>query len=221
MRQRKHRWPDLAEMFMLLGSRFAFNAASCLFPQVRRYRQAGRNSVLFLDAVRKVANAPVLIDSSKNVPRGKLLMLVDPERMRWIHLVRDGRAVANSYLRHKIFGTMEQAATAWKRRNRYIEAMQLTIPREQRMLIRYEDLCREPEAQIRRVCDFVGVEFAAEMLQFRESPKHNISGNPMRFRGNDRTIKLDERWRETLSKDDLAVFAGIGERMNVKYGYSE
>ena len=34
-------------------------------------------------------------------------------------------------------------------------------------------------------------------------------------------IRLDEKWRKTLSPEDLAVFDRVAGPMNRKYGYDE
>ncbi len=67
---------------------------------------------------------------------------------------------------------------------------------------------------------FLCVPFSAQMLELRKQESHNIGGNPMRFRTGEQTIRLDERWREQLSADDLAIFDRRAGTWNRRLGYS-
>ena len=114
---------------------------------------------------------------------------------------------------------MKRAASDWKRAQTHTRLTSFGIPAEQKMKIHYEDLCRDPETTMRSACRFLGVEFQPEMLTLRKSESHNIGGNPMRFRTGEREIKLDERWRDQLSKKELIEFDRIAGVENRRQGY--
>lgn len=103
---------------------------------------------------------------------GKLL----PEA-KFIHLIRDGRDVALSYLATD-FGsrTLGQAAISW---DRYVRAGREAGGRLQPgryIEVRYEDLVREPEEVLTRLCAFVGLEFDERMLRFHERAGSLLQG---------------------------------------------
>jgi glycosyltransferase involved in cell wall biosynthesis len=85
---------------------------------------------------------------------------------RFVHLIRDGRDVAAS-LRKLWWGPgddVEAQAVDWLWRIR--EARQQAQVCPGYLEVRYEDLVREPEAQLRRVCEFLGLTFERRMLEF-------------------------------------------------------
>ena len=85
-------------------------------------------------------------------------------------------------------------------------------------MFQYEELCRQPEATLRGICKFLGMDTRQINLDFRAKTQH-VLGNDMRLKsGSD--IRLDERWRTTLTKDDLGVFDEVAGEMNRKYGYA-
>ncbi len=88
---------------------------------------------------------------------------------KFIHLIRDGRDVAISFIDARFKGRCYHGArfewTAAVRKGLEHRNSGLAT----RMLeIRYEDLVRGPEATIRRICDFLGEAFEPQMLEYRE-----------------------------------------------------
>ena len=64
------------------------------------------------------------------------------------------------------------------------------------LLVRYEDLCEEPDLTLSGICSFLGVEDYSLTTNVG-SHKHHIIGNAMRnrpFSG----IKADDEWRTNL-----------------------
>lgn len=102
-----------------------------------------------------------------------LLASLFPEG-RFVHVIRDGRDVALSLLGAEWFpGTLEQAAEYWRTAvedgclaggalgDRYLE-------------LRYEALVADPEPQLRRVCEFIGLEYSPAMLDYGSSAQRAI-----------------------------------------------
>jgi hypothetical protein len=85
------------------------------------------------------------------------------------------------------------------------------------MQLQYEELCRRPEETLRTLCKFLGMDSTNIVLDFRARQQH-ILGNDMRLKSGSE-IRLDERWRKTLSKQDLEVFESVAGDLNRKYGY--
>jgi hypothetical protein len=103
-----------------------------------------------------------------------LLASTFPEA-RFVHLIRDGRDVALSYL-DADFGskTLGQAAVYWDRFVRAGRAAGARIGPSRYREIRYEDLVAEPERTLSEVCDFVGIAFDDRMLRFHERADHLV-----------------------------------------------
>lgn len=93
---------------------------------------------------------------------------------KYINLVRDGRDVVASMLRIKSEGyNVEKACDRWiksivlakefgeKHRENYIE-------------VRYEDLVCHTEREVKRICNFIGVQFNEDMINFQKDINKNI-----------------------------------------------
>jgi hypothetical protein len=174
-----------------------------------------RNSKL-VDVLKELTGTQVVVDSSKIALHLKYLMKAPTLRTKVIWLVRDGRAVANSMLRH---GTQSMAAAAlsWRRNNEAAQRVLAGMPSHQWIHLTYEDLCRQPADTLRGICEFIGIDRRNIVLDFRARQQH-VLGNDMRLKAGV-AIHLDERWRTELSKEHLAVFDDVAGETNRTFGY--
>lgn len=173
--------------------------------------ERAHNAQILYDLVRKVSGKPIVVDSSKDPHRMKLLYLLRPESTRIIFLTRDGRGVMYSYM-NRVGLSAAQAAKAWRRGNRYAMLMLRTVRDGDYLHIRYEELCRSPERTLKTICGFLGLDYA-DMLSFKSCIHHNIGGNRMRLRREECIIE-DMRWRKELSEEDLSAFDQIAGDLN-------
>lgn len=209
----------LNDAAMVIGARPLWKLLSLISPEVQDYRTIISNSLNLYEAVRRVHKTPIIIDSTKNPIRMKALYFASPRNMQIIHLVRDGRAVCLSRMKRQNF-TMRESARIWKQENRKHWLVRRTMPKANFTRVRYEDLCRDPEKELSRICTVLGVKYQASMLDFR-AERHNLGGNSMRFRSNEREIRLDEKWRRELKPDDLHDFEEVAGDLNREHGYAE
>lgn len=132
-------------------------------------------------------------------------------RAKFIHIVRDGRDVCLSWMKLKVGPeTIAIAAQAWRRHVTGKREWGKANP-DRYCEVRYEDLIVNLEAEIRRICEFVGIEFRPEMLLFHQgemaqaianSTTHVLLGRPVDS-GN------REKWRTQMCSDDIALFEWI------------
>ena len=82
---------------------------------------------------------------------------------KYIHIIRNGLDVALSYVENGLYDTIEQSALRWQQS---IEICQQFSHRvnDRYIEIRYEDLVTQPESEVKRVCDFLGIDFREEMI---------------------------------------------------------
>jgi hypothetical protein len=215
------------------------DAALNLSPRWRQHLAGSRQrNMQLLSVLHELTGARVIVDSSKLPLRLKYLLDVPDIETRVIRLVRDGRAVALTYTDEWNFADASEpalrgggngarrpppqrdiaaGAREWRRSNESADCVVARLPREQWLQVRYEDLAVRPEAELRRICEFLGLTPEQVTLNFRARPQHVI-GNGMRL---DRTsdIRLDERWREHLSAADLEAFDRVAGGLNRRYGY--
>lgn len=141
---------------------------------------------------------------------------------RFIHVVRDPRAVAQSmnassyYSGETIFNALN-----WRKSIRDGEALfQDHLRPEQHHTVRYENLVRQPESTLRSVCAFLGESFEPQMLRFYETAERDMAGQirtpsiagPV-------TEEAVSKWRERLVHAAVAIIERLcGEEMEA-YGY--
>lgn len=200
--------------------------------------QTQHRVALLADALLVISGAKLVVDSSKHPLQLKYLLRNPALDIRVIRLIRDGRGVALTYLDEWSFAdaadpalrgggsgakrkpgcrTMAEAAREWRRSQEAAECILATLSRSQWTEMRYEALCSQSHAALEQLCAFLDLDPAKITLDFRSKAQH-VVGNGMRF---DRTseIRLDERWKTHLSKEDLRVFEKVAGRVNRKLGY--
>lgn len=128
---------------------------------------------------------------------------------RIIHLLRDPRDVARSCIGMGWAGTPYHGVRLWLDTERAWERTAPRLPPERVLTLKYEDLIAAPEAELGRVCAFLGVDFAPEMLRYHETTTY---GPP--------DPALIAQWRRKLGPDDLALLEGrIGALLTAR-GYA-
>jgi hypothetical protein len=117
---------------------------------------------------------------------------------RFIHMIRDGRDVALSTNRRlvELRGSKpvpaERMAKRW--RHRILSARRVEQVQGRYMEIRYEDLVRDTEPGLRRVCEFVDLGWDPTMLSYHERAADRLQEmNRERQRGSRRTLTGEER----------------------------
>jgi hypothetical protein len=152
----------------------------------------------------------------------RLLASTFPEA-RFIHLIRDGRDVALSYL-DADFGskTLGQAAIYWDRFVRAGRAVGARLGPDRYLEVRYEDLVAEPESVLSEVCAFVGIPYDAGMLRYHERADRlvpSLSHNEHhRNLYKPPTTGLRD-WRRDLEPRDIAVFEALAGDLLDELGY--
>lgn len=197
---------------------------------------SARNADL-IRSISAVSGAGQVVDSSKIAVRLKYLLRIEGLDIRVIRLVRDGRAVALTYMQPGEFAdasdpalrgggsgaaahgglSMTEAATEWKRSNEEAAQVLSRVPPEKQIRISYEELCSDTAGTMNAVQTFLGVEPSDAFLRFRDA-EHHVVGNGMRLDSSSE-IRLDDRWRDVLDKPALEEFDRIAGNLNRSFGY--
>lgn len=139
-----------------------------------------------------------------------------------IHIIRDPRAVAASYLRHdlylRVFGKDVTRATL-----KWVEAARIhrkfcKDPRY--FLLRYEDLVSSPEDVLAQMQDFLALPHDPQMLEryarakltLPENPNHKLINQPLSSAGLG-------AWRQELKVDDIALIDTLCSPFLADFGY--
>lgn len=151
-----------------------------------------------------------------------LLASMFPEA-RFLHLIRDGRNVAMSYL-DADFGskTLGQAAIYWDRFVRAGREAGARLGPDRYRELRYEELVAEPERVLRDVCAFVGLSFDECMLRYFEradrldSRRSLDAHHPNLFKPPTAGMR---DWRRDLTPKHVAVFEALAGDLLDELGY--
>jgi len=186
-------------------------------PKVKAFlHKVVRNHLQIFDRPRFVNKCP------RNVLRIEFLDEVFPDAY-FVHIVRDGRAVANSIrnarLKHNgaYWGCrppnwqrlvdmplLEASGLQWKMIVEYAVDAAKSIPPERYMQIRYEDLCAEPEKVFREVSNRVELEWDDATLAALVSDIES----------------RNYKWREKFSANEIEMLhARLGDLL-AKLGYN-
>ena len=127
---------------------------------------------------------------------------------RYIYLLRDGRDVAASIVEMGWAGNVFAGAKWWLDAEREWSEFQRLLPRERWIEVRYEDLIAKSEAQLRRICEFIGVSFSERMFDYVESSSYALPD-----------ASQTSKWRRKIRQRDLELLeARIGPRLAAR-GY--
>lgn len=121
---------------------------------------------------------------------------------RYMHLLRDGRDVVSSMVTRHGDNYLFEAVLRWKTSIKRISSFQKELTPEQYLEVRYENLVREPEPTLQKVCDFIGIHYAQRMLDYWKLPT-TIEHKYKTFHENLGKPVFDSsigKWRERLSK---------------------
>jgi hypothetical protein len=186
---------------------------------------AGSYSDLLLWLVQEYAESrgiggTVWVDHTpENINYASLLLELFP-RAKIVHIIRDGRAVANSILPLD-WGpnTIVKAAPWWKAMVREGLALEALLRTDQIVRLRYEDLVREPERTMRRLCPPLGLQYEPGLLRadgFRP-PGYTASQHKMIGRRPDPARAT--RWRTMLTARQVEMFEALASDLLGQMGY--
>jgi hypothetical protein len=160
---------------------------------------------------------------------------------RFIHVIRDGRDVALSRWKRTL-GDKEpapasQVAAGWERRIRRAQRQGAKL--DHYLELRYEDLVTDTEPNLRRIAEFLELEWDPVMLRYYEGAADRMAemardlpatdGKPTRpgeerMQAHAMTQKPPDpsamyRWKERMSPEDVAAFDAAAGELLAELGY--
>jgi len=144
-------------------------------------------------------------------------------QLKVIHIIRDGRAVANSIVPLD-WGpnSVNRAAYFYAQRIGYGLAVEHYLGPEQALQVKYENLVRDPSHCLKKICEFIGFDYCNEMLtgsgllvpEFTKS-QHTLVGEPVcNSRIDGWKLEMSGRHQEIfeLLTGDLLTYLGYTKR---------
>lgn len=161
------------------------------------------------NAVLRVSGASVIVESSRRSGRLRRLRTIPEMQIIPIHLYKTPMGQAGSWKR-KGKGLI-QFVPDYLARNMRIMAACRNDP--QTVMLSYEQFCREPQQELRRLLGAAGLAYDESILStWGEAPIHTLGGNRMK-RSTSSEIVLDEGWKQRLSALDMWVMQRAGGRI--------
>jgi hypothetical protein len=183
-----------------------------------------------------VSGARVVVDSTKRPSLAYVLARAPQIDLRMVHVLRDPRGVAYSWSQlvelpegTSTTGRMNQrSARLTARRWVTVNAMVAALARRgtPRVTLRYEDLVRDPRAELSRVAaltaDVTGLTDPLDFLhgtEFEQVGSHAVAGGRIRMRTGPIALALDEKWRREYAPSRRAMVGAMTWPLRRMYGY--
>jgi hypothetical protein len=183
-------------------------------------------------AIGRVAEAAVVVDSSKYAAYGRVLAGTRGLDVRLVHLVRDSRAVAYSWTRTKRLLEVPdeerfmpvhpawRSAAYWALENVALELVRPAAARS--ALLRYDDLTERPAAALADTLSRLELSGDVSGLAAGRLPasgNHTVAGNPIRLAQEEVSIRPDVEWRSRLSPGARRTVSALTWPLLLRYGF--
>ena len=142
---------------------------------------------------------------------------------KFIHIIRDGRDVANSVLKQK-WGPKDiiQAAEWWQSHMVLGRRMGLMLDSSRYIEVNYEKLVADTRNQLQRLCEFLGEDYSDEMLNYYHKSVEAIPDSRKKQHYNaDAPPKTDRvsAWKKEMSPCNISIFNHYAARALKECGY--
>lgn len=146
---------------------------------------------------------------------------------KFIHIVRDpfdcAISLLEKYEKEEFHIDIYFAARNWLRRINDINVSSRSLPKDRYFELKYEDLVTHPEQYLHDICDFLGEDFEATMLDPHILAQKKIDPNSRFFANVRKPISSDSigRGRRELSTVDKCIIQEVCSKLMSVYGYAQ
>lgn len=176
-------------------------------------------------AIAERTGARVIVDTTKIPGEAALLPHLGGVTPCYVHLVRDPRAVAESWRLPKQYAyslSSSKSTAYWLGFNLATQAITRRYP-ERSLFLRYETFIADPAGTIDALLRLCGEDAAANPLRGRTielRTNHTVTGNPDRFRTGVTVIRdRDDSWKTGLSTRARLAAVALSWPLFRRYGY--
>jgi hypothetical protein len=139
---------------------------------------------------------------------------------KFIHIVRDGRAVASSIMPLDWgANTINSAALSWVKRMSQYLAVESQLGDDKILRIKFEDLVLSPEPILKKICGFLNLDYQSGMIEgtgFRVPSYQNEIHSQV---GKGIDVTQVNAWEAELTARQIEIFESIAEDMLLSFGY--
>jgi hypothetical protein len=205
---------DPPELLDLLESRVAEGAA-----RVRALRDQARLAMAVVERKRQ-KEGTALTGYKVQTSRFGTFRRLYPDS-GFVAIVRDPRDVVASQMGRGFERSLEKMAADWRDYYRRFRLLAVLHP-GRALLVRYEDLVTEPEAQYARIFGLLGLPYGDEVRRYWQSKAsiHRTRHNNAPAVGREPFTRSLGRWRQDLDPAQVARVERICRRQMRRLGYS-
>ena len=194
--------------------------------RVRSEMPTGVAIAAIFDAYAEAAGKPRWGDKTPMYMRHLELLEELFQDAQYVHLIRDGRDAALSFLQmpegtftrtwaHPT--TPEQFACLWRKEVGDARSLGRRVGASRYHEVRYENLVAEPEAAVRTICTFAAIPFELAMLDYTGSV--DVSAKPHQQRLLTPPTSGVRSWRDDMPAEDVAAFESVAGDLLGELGY--
>lgn len=195
------------------------NILSKILCNSERLRNFVSEQIKFMDRAIANNNAKIYIDGTKSIRRAQLMANhADINKVKIIHLIRDGRAFCNSYRKNRKIPESELllAAKEWNDYINLVEKLKYRFKKIEILDVKYEEICNNKNKELNKIFNFLNV--TDNQKSSLENNQSHILGNRMRTNFNS-SIKEDLSWKEELSPAIINKITNEMQKNLTKYQY--
>ena len=193
-------YPDMKEYRNWLSLNRIFNAKqlktdeTLSYPDLMQFylqQLIGTKALLTLNVHRNFHRIPGLFPAAK-----------------YIHLLRDPRDVARSCIGMGWAGHVYYGVDIWIDAERSWDQLKSTLDSSQYMEVRYEELIESTERTLTAICEFLGIDYSAHMMDYAEQSTYDLPNQ-----------RLTYQWKTKYSERELCLVEGKVGDMLIDRGY--
>ena len=183
------------------------------------------------EAMASVTGSKVIVDSSKEPAHGYAMGMVPGVDLYVLHLIRDPRAAAYSWLKkkpqpdseeieHMVRFSPAKSSALWDSWNVSAETLWRRTP-QRYLRLRYEDFVADPRKSLQRILGLLEVTAELPLAGEREvmlGVSHTVSGNPNRFETGAVELRPDREWMDRMQPRHRALVTALTFPLLKHYG---
>ena len=141
---------------------------------------------------------------------------------KFVHIIRDGRDVASSYLKMGRYDTILEAVNRWINSIELAQSFGSKI-KENYMEIRYEELVTNTESEIQRICDFLNIQYDSAMLDHTKQVGKLGDTDKSHHSNLSKPISSESigKWKSNLSESDQESITKLLHKHLNRLGYAD
>ncbi len=191
---------------------------------------------VYLTFAQQRNKVPSIIGDKNNYYIEHIKELIDLiPKAKFIHIIRDGRDVACSYMAIKKLNTTSpykpilstnivEIAKEWKKNNESVLDLFEKLTNEKIISIRYEDLVSKPEETVRKLAAFLKVPYDPNMLLYYKNNQINKEEPTQTLDWKLKTLEEPDesnvnKYKKLLTLTEIEEFNNIGRKILQKFAY--